>query len=111
MNNLKLGIKMLLLTAILARHGGRRRLGGRLSAGNLERRRPGHGQQDACESQSGMPGSGLSCWTAVRQQKNTVISPDDKSSTEYANASKAAVANVERMILDLQKLSRRGQER
>jgi len=42
---------------------------------------------------------------AVRQQKNAVISPDDKSSTEYANASKAAVVNVERMIQDLQKLS------
>jgi methyl-accepting chemotaxis protein len=41
---------------------------------------------------------------AVRQQKNTVISPDDKSSTKYANASKAAVANVERMILDLEAL-------
>ena len=41
---------------------------------------------------------------AVREQKNTVISPDDKSSTEYANASKAAEANLERMIVELQKL-------
>ena len=41
---------------------------------------------------------------AVRQQKNTIISGDDKMSTEYANASKAAIANVERLFLDLQKL-------
>ncbi len=42
---------------------------------------------------------------AVRAQKNTVISPDDKSSSEFANASKAAVANVERLIQDLQKVA------
>ena len=41
---------------------------------------------------------------AIRQQKNTVISPDDKNSTQYANDSKAAVSNAERQIQDLQKL-------
>jgi methyl-accepting chemotaxis protein len=42
--------------------------------------------------------------SAVRQQKNCVLSSDDKSSLEFANASKAAMANVERTTQDLQKL-------
>ncbi len=41
---------------------------------------------------------------AIRQQKNTVISPDDKMSTQFGIASKEAVKKTEKLILDLQKL-------
>lgn len=41
---------------------------------------------------------------AVRQQKNCVLSPDEKASNEYAKASAAAMLNAERLLLELQKL-------
>jgi methyl-accepting chemotaxis protein len=42
---------------------------------------------------------------AVREQKNSVMSPNDKISIEFANASKAAMTDAERKIQDLQKLT------
>lgn len=42
---------------------------------------------------------------SVRQQKNAVLSPDDKSSQEYAKASEAALLNAEKLLQELQKLS------
>ena len=104
MNNLKLGMKMLVLTMVLVVTAagvacvGVYRLG-TLNATvqdmvNKTLRKVALTSQIRAE-----------LLLAVRQQKNTVMSPDDKSSIEYANASKAAVATAERKILDLQKLS------
>ena len=104
MNNLKLGMKMLLLTAILAVTAAGVAWVGLYRLGTLNA-----AVQDMVNRTLAKVNLAsrirAELLAAVRQQKNTVISPDDKSSTEYANASKAAVANVERMILDLQKLS------
>ncbi len=105
MNNLKLGMKMALLTAILVvttagvAWVGVSRLG-TLNATvqdmvNRTLRKVALTSQIRAE-----------LLLAVRQQKNAVISPDDKRSIEYANASKAAVVNLGRMMQDLQKLSR-----
>lgn len=41
---------------------------------------------------------------AVRQQKNCVISSDDKASSEFAKASEAAMLNSEKLLVELQKL-------
>jgi methyl-accepting chemotaxis protein len=104
MNNIKLGIKMLLLTVILVVTAagvawvGVYRLG-TLNATvgdmvNKTLRKVALASQIRAE-----------LLLAVRQQKNTVISPDDKTSIEYANSSKAALARAERMMQDLQKVS------
>ena len=104
MNNLKLGMKMLILTAILAVTAAGVAWVGVYRLGTLNAT-----VQDMVNRTLAKVNLAsrirAELMVAVRQQKNTVISPDDKNSTEYANASKAAVANAERMILDLQKLS------
>ena len=41
---------------------------------------------------------------AVRQQKNCVLSPDDKASSEFAKASEAAMLSAEKQLLELQNL-------
>jgi methyl-accepting chemotaxis protein len=104
MNNLKLGMKMVVLTTILVATAGVvawvgvDRLG-MLNAAvqdmvNRTLRKTNLASQIRAE-----------LLLAVRQQKNAVMDRDDKSSNEYANASKAAMVNVERMMRDLQKLS------
>jgi methyl-accepting chemotaxis protein len=103
MNDLKLGTKMLLLTAILAVTAAGVAWVGLYRLGTLNT--AVQNMVDRTLAKVNLAARiRAELLAAVRQQKNTVISPDDKSSTEYANASKAAVANVERMILDLQKL-------
>jgi methyl-accepting chemotaxis protein len=104
MNNLKLGMKMLLLTVILVVTAagvawvGVDRLG-KLNATvqdmvNRTLRKVNLTSQIRAE-----------LLLAVRLQKNAVLVHDDKSSNEYGKASKAAMATVERMMQDLQKLS------
>jgi methyl-accepting chemotaxis protein len=103
MNNLKLRTKMLLLTAILAVTAAGVAWVGLYRLGTLNAT-----VQDMVNRT--LPKVNLASriraelLDAVRLQKNTIISRDDKLSTEFANGSKAAVANVERMFLDLQKL-------
>jgi methyl-accepting chemotaxis protein len=104
MNNLKLGIKMLFLTAILAVTAAGVAWVGVYRLGTLNST-----VQDMINSTVAKINLTSKIRSevmlAVRQQKNTVLAPDDKGSTQYANSSKAAVANVEQMLRDLQKLS------
>jgi methyl-accepting chemotaxis protein len=104
MNNLKLGIKMLILTAILAVTAAGVAWVGVYRLGTLNAT-----VQDMVNRTLAKVNLAsrirAELMVAVRQQKNAVLSPDDKNSTQYANSSKAAVANAERMIVDLQKLS------
>ena len=103
MNNLKLGIKMLLLTAILAVTVAGVAWVGVYRLGTLN----GAVQEMVTRT---LAKANLTAriraelLDAVRLQKNTIISGDDKASTEFADSSKAAVANSERLFLDLQKL-------
>jgi methyl-accepting chemotaxis protein len=103
MNNLKLGTKMLLLTAILAVTAAGVAWVGLYRLGTLNAT-----VQDTVNKTLAKVNLAsrirAELLDAVRLQKNTIISRDDKLSTEFANGSKAAVANVERMFLDLQKL-------
>jgi methyl-accepting chemotaxis protein len=104
MNDLKLGMKMLLLTAVLVVTAagvawvGVDRLG-TLNAtvqGMVNRtlRKTTLASQIRAE-----------LLLAVRQQKNAVMAPDDKGSADYAKASLAAMVTVERLMQDLQRLS------
>jgi methyl-accepting chemotaxis protein len=103
MKNLKLGIKMLLLTAILAVTAAGVAWVGLYRLGTLNA-----AVQDMVNRTLAKVNLAAriraELLDAVRLQKNTIISGDDKLSTEFANASKAAVANAERLFLDLQKL-------
>jgi methyl-accepting chemotaxis protein len=103
MNNLKLGIKMSLLTAILALTAAGVASVGLYRLGTLNT-----ALQDMVNRTLVKVNLAAriraELLDAVRLQKNTIISGDDKSSTEFANGSKAAVANAERLFLDLQKL-------
>jgi hypothetical protein len=104
MNNMKLGMKMALLTAILvATAAGIAWVGvtqlGTLNATvqymvNRTLRKVNLASQIRAE-----------LLLAVRHQKNAVMAPDDKSSIEYAKASSAIVANVELIRQNLQRLS------
>jgi methyl-accepting chemotaxis protein len=103
MKNMKLGIKMLLLTAILAVTAAGVAWVGlyRLGTLNTDLQDMVNRTLVKVNLASRIRAELLD---AVRLQKNTIISGDDKSSTEFANGSKAAVANSERLFLDLQKL-------
>jgi len=103
MNNLKLGLKMLLLTVILVVTAAGVAWVGvyRLESLNAAVQEMVTKTLRKVVLTSEIRSEML---LAVRQQKNCVISSDDKSSTEFANASKAAVENGERMIQDLQRL-------
>jgi methyl-accepting chemotaxis protein len=103
MNNLKLRTKMLLLTAILAVTAAGVAWVGLYRLGTLNAT-----VQDMVSRTLAKVNLAsrirAELLDAVRLQKNTIISRDDKLSTEFANGSKAAVANAERMFQDLQKL-------
>jgi methyl-accepting chemotaxis protein len=103
MNNLKLRTKMLLLTAILAVTAAGVACVGLYRLGTLNAT-----VQDMVSRTLAKVNLAsrirAELLDAVRLQKNTIISRDDKLSTEFANGSKAAVANAERMFQDLQKL-------
>ena len=102
MKNLKLGTKMMLLTAILALTAGGVASVGLYRLGSLNT-----ALQDMVNRTLAKVNLAAriraEMLDAVRLQKNTIISGDDKMSTEFANASKAAIANVERLFLDLEK--------
>ena len=103
MKNVKLRVKMLLLTAILivtvvgVAWVGVNRLG-TLNAAVQEMadrtlRKVALNSQIRAE-----------VLAAVRQQKNCVISSDDKESSEFAKSSAAAMLNAEKLLLELQKV-------
>ena len=97
MKNLKLGTKMLLLTAFVAATVAGIAWVGLYRLGTLNT-----ALQDMVNRTLAKVNLAsrirAELLDAVRLQKNTIISGDDKTSTEFANGSKAAVANGERAL-------------